>query len=197
MPFPGEKAMNLLPRNPQKRNQLFMALAVTVILIGGIAFGLIRPQYLKLADIRKKTLDTQSHLVNYKEVIAQSAGAAVQLADLTTNLSSQEKDMATGDIYSWTVEMVRHYKVSYKVDVPEIGQPNVSEMDLLPAFPYKQLQFTLRGTGYYHDVGKFIADFENKHPHMRVVNLDLELMGTDTEKLSFRMDIVALVNPTS
>jgi Tfp pilus assembly protein PilO len=93
--------------------------------------------------------------------------------------------------------MVRHYKANYKVDVPEIGQPNVSEMDLLPNFPYKQLQFTLRGTGYYHDIGKFIADFENKYPHMRVVNLELELVGTDTEKLSFKMDIVALVNTAS
>jgi hypothetical protein len=174
-----------------------MALAVTLILIAGIAFGLLRPQYLKIDDIKKKIGETQTRADNYKTMIAQSSGAAAELADLTTNLTRQERDMATGDIYAWTIDMVRHYKANYKVDVPEIGQPNVSEMDLLPAFPYKQLQFTLHGTGYYHDIGRFIADFENKHPHMRVVNIDLEQMGTDTEKLSFRMEIIALVNPAS
>jgi len=186
--------MSLLPRNRQKRNQLFVALALTVIAIGGIAFGILRPQYLKLAEIKKKTLDTQTLASNYKQIIAQSSKAPAQLDALTTELTKQEQDMATGDIYAWTIDMVRHFKVNYRVDVPEIGQPNVSEMDLLPNFPYRQLQFTLRGTGYYHDIGKFIADFENKHPHMRVLNLELELIGGDTEKLSFRMDIVALVN---
>ncbi len=189
--------MNLLPRNPQKRNQLFLALAVTLLLIGGIGFGVIRPQYLRLNAVRKKTAATQATLQNYEQLIRQSKNATGELASVTANLSKQEQDMATGDIYAWTVDLVRHFKANYKVDVPEIGQPNVSEMDLLPDFPYKQLQFTLRGTGYYHDIGKFIADFENKHPHMRVVNLEIEPFGSDTEKLSFRMNIIALVNSAS
>lgn len=189
--------MNLLPRNRQKRNQLFLTLAVTLILIGGIAFGLIRPQYLKLADIRKKTVDAQMDLATCEQIIRASSGATNELATLTANLSADEQDMASGDIYAWTLDMVRHFKANYRVDVPEIGQPNVSEMDLLPNFPYKQLQFTLHGTGYYHDIGKFIADFENKHPHMRVVNIELSAIGGDTEKLSFRMEIIALVNSAS
>jgi hypothetical protein len=185
--------MNLLPRNRQKRNQLFMALGVTILLIGGIAFGVIRPEFTKLADVRKKTSDTQSKLSNYEKLILQSNQTTDELATVTAELSREERDMATGDIYAWNHDLVRHFKANYKVEIPEIGQPNVSEMDLLPSFPYKQLQFTLRGTGYYHDIGKFIADFENQHPHMRVVNLEMEPAGGDSEKLSFRMDIVALV----
>jgi len=189
--------MNLLPRNRQKRNQLFMALAVTLLLIGGIAFGVIRPQYHKLANVRKETADTQERLANYEQIIRQSDEATDELASVTAELSKEEQDMATGDIYAWTIDLVRHFKANYRVDVPEIGQPNVSEMDLLSNFPYKQLEFTLRGTGYYHDIGKFIADFENKHPHMRVINLNMEPVGGDSEKLSFRMEIIALVNSPS
>lgn len=189
--------MNLLPKNRQKRNQLFLALGVTLLLIGGIGFGLIRPQYLELAAVRKKNLDAQALLQKYEHIIEQSNGATNELASVTAELSKQAQDMANGDIYAWTLDLVRHFSANYKVDVPEIGQPNVSDMDLLPDFPYKQLQFTLRGTGYYHDIGKFIADFENKHPHMRVVNLELEPVGGDTEKLLFRMDIIALVNSAS
>jgi hypothetical protein len=189
--------MSLLPRNRQKRNQLFTALAVTLLVSGGIAFGIIRPQYQKIADVRKKTGDAQTRLSNYEQIIQQSEQATGELASVTIEMSNEEQDMATGDIYAWTIDLVRHSKANYKVDVPEIGQPSVGEMDLLPSFPYKQLQFTLRGTGYYHDIGKFIADFENKHPHMRVVNLDMEPVGGDSEKLSFRMDIIALVKSSS
>jgi hypothetical protein len=50
-------------------------------------------------------------------------------------------------------------------------------------------------------LGKFIADFENSFPHSRVVHLVVEpAVGPDgnNEKLSFRMEIVALVklNPS-
>jgi hypothetical protein len=79
------------------------------------------------------------------------------------------------------------------VELPEIGQPNEGSMELLPNFPYQQLRFNIGGTGYYHDIGKFIADFENRYPHMRVVNLDMAPVGSDSEKLAFRADIVALV----
>jgi hypothetical protein len=56
------------------------------------------------------------------------------------------------------------------------------------------------GTGYFHDIGKFIADLENKFPHMRVVNLAIDpsnAQGAGLEKLSFRMEIVALVKPNA
>ena len=174
-----------------------MTLAVTLLVIGGIVFGIIRPQYLKIADVQKKTAEAQSHLANYQQIILQANQSTGELASVTIELTHAQQDMATGDMNFWSIDMIHHFKTNYKVDVPEIGQSSVGEMDLLPNFPYKQLRFTLRGTGYYHDVGRFIADFENKHPHMRIVNLDMDPVGGDSEKLSFRMDIIALVNSAS
>ncbi len=189
--------MSFLPKNRQKRNQLFMALGGTVVLIAGIAYGVIRPQYAKLSTIRKQTADTQAQLKTFEKAIQELDATTNELATVSEKLSSAEQDMASGDIYAWTVDTMRHFKTGYKVDVPEIGQPSVGDVDIMPQFPYKQLKFSVRGTGYYHDIGKFIADLENKFPHMRVVNLTLEPVGNDTEKLWFRMDIVALVKSTS
>jgi hypothetical protein len=86
------------------------------------------------------------------------------------------------------------------VDIPTPGQPIQGDCDLFANFPYKQIHFSLIGTAYYHDLGKFIADFENKFPHCRVVNLAADATGTGPgggEKLNFRMDIAALVKPTN
>jgi Tfp pilus assembly protein PilO len=189
--------MNWLPKNKQKRNQLFLTLAAVVVLLGAMFFGLIRPQYAELSGIKKRTGTATDQLKKVENTIKQSDTMAGKLANVTDSLADAERDVASGDIYAWTIDTIRHFKTDYKVDVPEVGQPSMSDVDLLPHFPYRQLKFTLRGTGYYHDIGKFIADFENKFPHMRVVNLDLEPVGDGSEKLWFRMDIVALVKPNA
>lgn len=186
--------MNILPKNRQKRTQLFVTLFAFILAIAGLGFLVIRPQYTKLDSIRKETGEAETKWTADKRMIQLSASNSVKLASLSVELSSNEDDMATGDIYAWTLDTIRHFKAGYKVELPEIGQPTEGPMELFPSFPYQQLRFSINGTGYYHDIGKFIADFENRYPHMRVVNLDMASSSTsDSEKLSFRADIVALV----
>ena len=170
-----------------------MTVAVVALVLVGIGFGVIRPQYTRLADIRKETADTQAKWRENSRVIQESAANGAELADLSQELASNELDMATGDIYAWTLDTIRHFKAGYKLDVPDIGQPTVGAMDQFPTFPYQQLRFTIRGSGYYHDIGRFIADFENEYPHMRVENLDMSPVGGDTEKLLFSAEVVALI----
>jgi hypothetical protein len=117
------------------------------------------------------------------------------LTEVTNALAHAEADLASGDLFSWTYDTMRHFKQPYKVEIPEIGHPTAGNVDLLPSFPYRQIQFTVNGTAYYHDLGKFITDFENIFPHARMVRLVVESGGDNTEKLSFRMEIIALMKP--
>jgi len=75
-----------------------------------------------------------------------------------------------------------------------------TEVNLLANFPYKQTTLSVAGSAHYHDLGRFLADFENRFPHIRVSNLslDLDAAAAEPETLSFRMDIIALVksNPS-
>ena len=75
--------------------------------------------------------------------------------------------------------------------------PSTGEMPMIPSFPYKQASVQVQGSAYYYDLGKFLADFENHFPYMRLQNLVLEPGGggEDREKLSFHMDIITLVKP--
>jgi hypothetical protein len=107
-----------------------------------------------------------------------------------------ETDMASGDLYSWVINTVRQFKAPYRVDIPQFSPLGpTTDVNLLPSFPYKQTTFSVQGTAYYHDFGRFLADFENQFPHVRVLNLSLDLDATsqDPERLSFRMDIAALI----
>jgi len=135
----------------------------------------------------------QQKLQQYRTAIKQIETTTTQLADATQQLAQAEEDLASGDLYAWTVETIRRFKTNYRrVDIATIGQPTSSDCELIGGFPYKQIRVSLTGTAYYHDLGKFISDFENKFPHCRVANLAADPSGAG-EKLNFRFDIVALV----
>jgi Tfp pilus assembly protein PilO len=190
--------MKRLP--PAKRNQLIIVTIATAGLIGLVYFMLIGPQKQQNAQLGENIKSEQAHLQQIKTVIKQMEATTNSLANLTQQLSQTEADIASGDLYAWTYDTIRQFKSPYHVDIPSVGQPTPGDCDLIANFPYQQIKFSLNGTGYYHDLGKFIADFENKFPHCRVLNLQTE-PTTDTatggEKLNFRMDVIALVKPNT
>ena len=188
--------MKWLPR--EKRNPFIVAVVTIAAILALICFGLIRSQYASLSRVAEDRKAAGIKLSSIISTIKNSTTTDTELADSTYTLSRAEEDMASGDLYSWTYGTIRLFKQQYKVEIPEVGHPTIGNVDLLSAFPYKQLGFTVNGTAYYHDLGKFVADFENAFPHARLVNLVVEPMGVEGEKLSFRMEIIALIksNPS-
>lgn len=183
--------MKRLP--PPKRNQLIGVFIATVGLICLVYFLLILPQKGKNSALSKQISGENSKLQEYTAAIKQIEATTTELGGATQQLSQAEEDVASGDLYAWTYDTMRRFKANYRrVDIATVGQPVQSDCDLIGDCPYKQIRFSLTGTAYYHDLGKFVSDFENAYPHCRVVNLSADPAGMG-ERLSFRMDIVALV----
>ncbi len=186
--------------SPDKRNQLVMVLLVTGALISAVYFLLISPQNAENHKLINQTNDRRSDLAKYKKFINEAETTSNQLVSVSAQLSSTEHDIASGDVYAWTYDTIRRFKTSYHLNIPTIGQPALSDVDLVAKFPYKQVRLSLTGTGYYHDLGKFVADFENEFPHMRLVDLTIQTTAdpnSASEELSFRMDVIALVKPNT
>ena len=183
----------------EKRDQLILVGMGTVFVLVLIIFGLIRPQYAAISGINKQIDSKRVDLQKIEDTIKKAGSVTNQLADLTTTLTQTEGDLVSGDPALWIYDKIRNFKEHYKVDISVNSQLSMGEVDLLAHFPYKQLKVTVGGAAYYHDLGKFIADFENTFPHARITNLTLDPVGgagENSEKLSFRMDIIALANPT-
>jgi hypothetical protein len=139
-------------------------------------------------------------LKGMKDTFGRSAEITRKLEQETQRLATAEELMASGDLYAWIINTVRNFKTKHPaVDIPQFSTIQVGETTLLPKFPYRQATLTVAGKAYYHDLGSFISDFENEFPYIRLQNLVLEpgssTDGTYSEKLAFRMDIVALVKP--
>ena len=125
-----------------------------------------------------------------------------QLADATRKLATTEDEgMASGDQYFWIINTINRFKLAYRVDIPVFSQPDEMKSSLLPDFPYKSVRYNIRGSAYYHDLGRFLAAFENGYPYLFVQNLEITPnevpQNDDAERLNFRMDIVALVKPVA
>ncbi len=184
----------------QKKQHLLLVSLGTAGILAGMWFGLISWQQDRIAKLTAERDATMLKLKGMKDTFGRSAEITRKLEQETQRLATAEELMASGDLYAWIINTVRNFKTKHPaVDIPQFSTIQVGETTLLPKFPYRQATLTVAGKAYYHDLGSFISDFENEFPYIRLQNLVLEpgssTDGTYSEKLAFRMDIVALVKP--
>jgi Tfp pilus assembly protein PilO len=184
----------------EKQQQLILAILITLAAISGLALLVIKPQYRRRDELAAQQREAENKLHQVKLAIAGADQVEVQLADCKKNLQSIEENMASGDLYSWAINTIRQFKLEYRVDIPQFSQiDGPKDVNMLAKFPYKQACLTIGGTAHFHDLGRFLADFENQFPYIRIVNLSLEpasnLGGNDKDRLGFKFEIAALVKP--
>ena len=198
--------MKNLPK--EKRDRLVLIAIGALVLMISIYFGVIRVQRQTLQDLAKKHREEDLRVANGERLASSTADLNKKLTAAQGKLKTIESTMASGDMYSWIILTMNSFKENgnYKVEIPQFSREVPGDVGLLAKFPYRAAVFHVRGTAYFHDFGRFVADFENTFPHMRVQNIELEPSSTslantvnseDKEKLAFKMEIVTLVNPNS
>ena len=194
--------MNKLPK--EKRDRLLLVAIGTAAVCVGIWFGLINTQKRALVNLARLNQEQQSKVDNANRLVSNSHQIGKNLDVISQKLKSCEDSMASGDMYSWIILTINKFRADRKVEIPQFSREVPTEVGVLPKFPYRAALFNVRGTAYFHDFGKFIADFENAFPFIRIQNLELEAAASssatstgDPEKLAFRMEIVTLVNPVT
>lgn len=195
--------MNFHKLPKEKRNHLVLVILVTLIAVAGLYFLLIRTQHDSLLRLGNQKKEAANKLQVVVDSVKRADKIKQELDSANTSLTAAEADVASGDLYAWIINSLRQFKAPYKVDIPQFSQlAPPSDVNILPRFPYKQAILTVAGTAHFHDLGRFLADFENHFPHVRVVNLSVDANASTAlgqpETLSFKMDIVTLVkiNPS-
>jgi len=188
----------------EKRDHLLLMGIITIAVAVGLYFGLVRTQKRKLERIATQTVEQQEKVGGAARLVSTHEETQQDLEDNLKKLKSIEQNMASGDMYSWFISVINRFRADRKVEIPQFSREIATEVGVFPKFPYKAALFHIRGTAYFHELGRFIADFENAFPHIRVQNVDMEpaaqsaahTPGTDPgEKLAFKMEVVVLINP--
>jgi Tfp pilus assembly protein PilO len=182
----------------EKRSQLILVALVVVAIIAGLWFGVIRSQQDDLHTLAQKKSEDMNQLAQIGDTIKNSDRSKKELVVVSNELMVAERDMPTGDLYLSLVNTIRKFNHNHNVQISQFNPTGGdTPVSLLPRFPYRQVTVSISGVAHYHDLGKFVADFENEFPTSRILNLDLSPSSAtapeEKEKLSFKMDIVSLV----
>jgi Tfp pilus assembly protein PilO len=195
--------MNWKKLSKEKKGQLIVVVLLSVAVLNGLGFGLIRYQKNRLKVLAANRVVADQKLEQMRNAVKESEKLEAELAQSNKTLTALEEDMASGDLYAWMINTIRAFRLGYHVEIPQFSPvTSQGDMNLIPNFPYKQASVTVAGTSHFHDFGKFLADFENQFPHIRIVNLRVDANPTansaneNQETVGFTMEIVALVKPS-
>ncbi len=194
--------MKHLPK--EKRDKLILVAIGTIAVVAGLWYSLVSTMRDNLKDTAKHLNEQRDKVANAQRLVASTSDLEKGLEQATAKLKLVEQEMASGDMYSWIILTVNKFRAERKVEIPQFSREVRTDLPLFPKFPYKAAVFTVRGTAFFHDLGKFIADFENQFPYAYVQNLELEPANTSNattashpETLAFKMEIVTLINPNT
>ena len=183
----------------EKRNSLILVGVATVSGVALLYFFLIGVQSAKIKEISDKIDSAQHQKERIESAVKNAAQIEADLKKESKVLAGLENDMAGGDLFLWQINMMKNFKGDRPVEIPELSAGSPADCNLLPKFPYRQVTLTVGGSAFYHDFGRFLADFENTYQHMRVLNLQVfpkpALSPADKEKIGFKMEIVTLTKP--
>ena len=191
-----------------KRDRLILLIIGTIAIIVGLWYGVIRTRRERFEDSKTRRDAVIDKLEKARVRVKQAEKVEAEMEAATRKLRTIEETMAPGvNVYSWAAELLEKAKAGHEVNIIDVTRPSKGEVGLLAQFPYEAAIFSVRGAAYYHDFGKFLADFENRFPYFRVQNLLLGTSGESSlgaeasargveEKLQFKMDIVTVVRPT-
>jgi len=146
---------------------------------------------------------SRDQLARGQTTVKSQAIVNQEFTDASAALKQREAVMASpNDMYFWLIQTLNGFRGNYNVEIPQFGRETPAEVGCFAKFPYSAALFNVRGTAYFHDFGKFLADFENAFPYIRVQNIDLEPRASDAsgesrEKLDFKIELLTLVRPST
>lgn len=181
-----------------QRDQLIgIAFGAVALMVALWYFGVTAKED-ELKHTRQKSVEMRQKLRDAETLMRQEDEISGTLQSRSELLAKREAGLAPDrDAYAWLINTMNSFIQSRKgVSIDTYSQPEINEVGIIPKFPYRWATFHLKGTGYYHDVGRFFADFENAFPYFRIQNLNMSANsgpGLEAEKLSVTFDLVAPV----
>jgi hypothetical protein len=131
------------------------------------------------------------------------------------DLSESENTMAPVGKFNWFYNTLETFRSAHNVRLVDITrEPEIGPVGVLPKFGYETATFGVKFNATYHDFGKFLAEFENTFPQMRVQDLKMGVdpqgalgetnevvvgapAGKNSELLAITMKVVTLIKPSA
>jgi Tfp pilus assembly protein PilO len=197
----------------EKKDKLTLVIGATLGAIMLLYFLVISPQQAERRDQESKIATVRESVEKAERLLRMAPTVRANLNAKRELIEARHEHMAPLDKFKWFYNTLENFRAAYDVNLVDITrEPEVAEVKVLPNFPYQSATFGVKLSASYHDFGRFLADFENRFPLMRVENLRMDMdpsskssqtnvTGTAAadaaERLAIAMRVVTLVKPIS
>lgn len=174
-----------------------MVAVVTVAILAGLWFGLVRAQQNTQAGIKGRIQEMQDNNDKAVKKLKQQKEIEESLESFKRDLKEREESMpnAVSGSYQWFILVMNRYIAARSLNNFTTSPPSQpGDVRLMPSFPYRAITFTVSLNALYRDFGKFLADFENDWPFLRVQNISVRPVSAapGDERLDFQFEVVSL-----
>lgn len=206
----------------EKRNQILLVVGGTLGICLLVWFYVIGSQNERLLNLQNETRRLDDQIYRAELRIRRARAVSSELAGLSRNVADAEARMIPVEQLNgrkWLFDkLVNFIKDKYDVRLTNLSNDPLTgdQFLLLPKFAYSAAAYDVEMRAFFHEFGRFLADFENSFPFMRIQNLAMwpvatasaaagptsdspeELVNSDDlEQLTIRMRIVVLFKKPS
>lgn len=175
--------------------------AITVAVLFALWFFLIQSAQTGLNQKTVASNNLAKRIAAKKQVVQRAEQTKAELKVSSQDLQAIEAQMVKGDIYLWIEKTLREFEIQDLVEFTKYDPPQIVDPEAQHKLPYKIASFAVTGSARYHDLGTFLANFENSYPHIRIRRLEMEPASVSPvskdEKLSFLLEMQVFVHPSN
>ncbi len=165
-----------------QRDQMIMVIVGTVAVGAALWYFVVNERDDALAQTRQKSQQMHDKLSKADDLLRHSEPISETLRTESNQLQQIESGLAPDrDAYSWVITNMNSFVTNWEaqttaqsaatansiintalpheVHIASYSPPEVSDKGSIPKFPYRWATFHVKGVAYYHDLGRFIADF--------------------------------------
>src|SRR3954466_1234849 len=188
-----------------KRDKLILICIGVVGIIAVLYFFVLTDMKDEQATLGIKVTSLRDKTDKSERILKRQAELQARLEELRAELDKRQEYMPrpTQD-HVWFIKLIEDRRAKYNLDIADIRLPEPWDPGVLPKFPFKGVSFNVTLIGHYTDFGRFLADFENSFPYMRVqlMNVSPEVQqqppgavttaADDGGKLRFNFRVISL-----
>lgn len=184
-----------------KRAQMLVLIASTAMVLLLLWAFLIRIQQEDLNAKISRRKQINEALEKSRNKIKLAGTFRQDLNRVTTQLQELEEGVASGDPYLWIIKMLTRFQETTEITISNFGPPVIQELPGAAKIPYKSATFSVSGTGFYHEINRFLHELEKQYPMIRLERLELDPASTqsvsveDHERLAFKLEVTTLLKP--
>jgi Tfp pilus assembly protein PilO len=168
--------MNKLSK--EKKDKLILTCIACVGVIAVLYFLVITDQKREIEQLNGKIAQLKSKrdiaAKQVKRLPEMQAEVEKQKAILVQKQLDMQKPEAD---HVWFLHIMEKMREQYGLGLDEIKPPSPIDPGVLPKFPFRAVELRVSMLGDYTVFGRFLADFENRYPYLRV-----EIMSISPER---------------